>query len=355
MPPVLRRVPPPPKEPGTHKNAEVKEALHARAIRRTVVVTAVVFLLLACLAVVSNTAREAVGNTGKPKMVILVVKGWSPMSVKRAMRSHTPSFMRLLSNTGGQLMSITANYSTTTPLINLLTGSAALSANTLANTTSILGWLRMHGMRTVVAAPATYWSLGTAGTTPCPQVGLLDTECSDQKCPEVKGSAYCNVFRKYITREDVGELYRDNIMESLDKTISYSADALYVQLDKLTEAVPNNTKLAVKERSEMHLLDSAVGLLSMILSYRTSVELENWLMIVTSDGDNSEKAAPLLVAVYTRGELAQLNDIATGAMTTDIFSTIKHWFGGSGVDKKRLLGICTHGDEVKNCEKPVRD
>ncbi|AYU82500.1 protein of unknown function - conserved [Leishmania donovani] len=349
MPSLPKKVPPPPKEPGTHTNAEVKEALHARALRRTVLVTAVVFLLLACLAVVSNTARKTVGDTRKPKMVMIVAKGLSPMSVGRALRSNKSPFMRLLSKAGGQFATIAAK-STANPLVNLLTGSATISADTLVNTTSILGWLKSQDKHTIVAAPSAYWSLGAAGTSPCPQVGLLDTECSGQKCPETKESAYCNAFRKYITCDDCAQLYNDEILLGFEKMINHSADALYFQLSKLAEAEVNNPELAVQERSEVNLLDSTVGRIALALSRRTSEEAENWLMIVTSDGANAEMAAPLLMVVYTKGELVQLSDIAEDANTADVANTIKYWFKSSNVNTSRLLGICTDGEKVENCK-----
>ncbi|KAG5467831.1 hypothetical protein LSCM4_00916 [Leishmania orientalis] len=353
MPSLHHKVQPPPKEPGTHTNAEVKAALHARALRRTVIVTAVVFLLLACLAVVSNTARKTVGDTGKPKVVLIVAKGLSPMSVSRAMRSNKSPFMRLLSRAGGQFASIAANYNTTNPLINLLTGSATVTAGTLAGTTTILGWLKKQQMNAVVAAPSTYWSIGEAGADPCPQVGLLDTECSGQKCPEAKDLAYCSAFRKYITCDDHAQLYNEELLLAFRKMVNYSADALYFQVSELAEAEVNNVELVVQERSEVNLLDSAVGRVALALSERTSKVAENWLMIVTSDGANSEKAAPLLVAVYTKGELVQLNDIDKDAKTIDVAATIKYWFKGADVDTTRLLGICTDGEKVANCKSIV--
>lgn len=349
MPSLPKKVPPPPKEPGTHTNAEVKEALHARALRRTVLVTAVVFLLLACLAVVSNTARKTVGDARRPRMVIIVASGLSPMSVGRAMRSNKSPFMRLLSKAGGQFASIAAS-NTANPLVNLLTGSSTSNADTLANTMSILGWLKSQEKNTIVAAPSAYWSLGVAGTSPCPQVGLLDTECSGLMCPETKESAYCNAFRKYITCDDCAQLYNDEILLGFEKMVNQSADALYFQLDKLAEAEVNNTELAVQERSEVNLLDSAVGRIALALSTRTSKEAENWLMIVTSDGANAEMAAPLLVVVYTKGELVQLSDIAKDANTADLANTIKYWFKGKNVNTSRLLGICTDGEKVENCK-----
>ncbi|CAJ1019836.1 hypothetical protein, conserved [Leishmania lindenbergi] len=350
MPSLSKKVMPPPKEPGTHTNAEVREALHARALRRTVLVTAVVFLLLVCLTVVSNTARKTVGDTGKPKLLLIVAKGLAPISVRRAMLSNKSPFMRLLSKVGGKFASISANYSTSNPLINLLTGSAVLTADTLAETTSILGWLKAQKKRTVVAAPSMYWSSGEAGTFPCPQVGLLDTECSGQKCPEEKDSAYCNAFRKYITCDDHAQLYNSEILLAFEKMLNHSADALYFQLSSLAEAEVNNPKVVVQERSEVNLLDSAVGSIALALSRRTANKAENWLMIITSDGANSEMTAPLLVVVYTKGELVQLNDIAEDAKTTDVANTIMHWFKGSNVNTARLLGICTSGEKVENCK-----
>ncbi|KAG5468231.1 hypothetical protein LSCM1_02209 [Leishmania martiniquensis] len=353
MPSLHHRKLPPPKEPGTHTNIEVKEALHARALRRTVLVTAVVFLLLACLAVVSNTARKTVGGTGKPKAVILVAKGLSPMSVSRAMKSNKSPFMRLLSRKGGRLASVAANYNTTNPLVNLLTGSATVAADTLAGVTTIFGWLKAQKKKVVVAAPSTYWSSGKEGTDPCPQVGLLDTECSGQRCPEAKASAYCNAFRKYITCDDCAQLYNQEILLAFEKMVNESADALYFQVSPLVEAEVNNVERVVQERSLVNLLDAAVGRIALALSERTSKVSENWLLILTSDGANAEKAAPLLVAVYTKGELVQLKDIEEDAQTTDVAKTIKHWFKGTTSNSSRLLGICTSGEKVENCKNTV--
>ncbi|KAK7200785.1 hypothetical protein NESM_000136800 [Novymonas esmeraldas] len=345
-----KKVPPPPKEPGTHTNAEVKEALHARALRRTVLITAVVFLLLACLAVMSNAAREAVGDRRTPKMVMIVVKGLSPTSVSRAMKSNKSPFMRLLSISGGQYASIAANYTTTNPLVNLLTGSATAAGDTLNGAGSILKWLKDQSKHVVVAAPGAYWSAGEAGASPCPKIGLLDTECSAQACPAVDANAYCNAARKYITCDDRAQLFNDEILLAFGKTLNHSADALYFQVSSLAEATANKAELAVQELSDVNLLDSVVGRIALALSRRTTVESENWLVLITSDGDNAEKAAPLLAVVYTNGQLVQLNSIAASASTTDVANTIKHWFNGKGTNQASLLGICTGGEKVDNCK-----
>ncbi|KAL7696301.1 hypothetical protein N2W54_007033 [Lotmaria passim] len=351
MPSLKRKVPPPPREPGTHTNTEVKEALHARALRRTILITAVVFLLLACLAVVSNSAREAVGDTGKPKLVLIVVKGLSPGAVSHAMSSNKAPFTRLLSSIGGNYSVIDAAYpSSGNKLVNLLTGSAD-AKQTLSGSQSILRRLHDEKKKVVVAAPASYWSLGPAGTATCPQVGLLDTECSGSACPDEKEAAYCNAARKYITCDDRAQLYQNEIPTAFEKTISSSADMLYFQVSSIAEAASSDVEAAAQERSEVNLLDAAVGRIALALSKRTANTAENWLMIVTSDGSNTEARAPLLVVAYTKGEIVRLNAIAADARVTDVANTVKMWFQLRGVDQNRLLGICTNGAEVKNCNK----
>lgn len=346
-----KKVPPPPKEPGTHTNAEVKEALHARALRRTVLITAVVFLLLACLAVVSNTARDTVGDTGKPRLLLVVAKGLSNSTVSRAMQSNKAPFMRLLAASGGSYAALSSTDAGANPLVSLLTGSAAAgAANTLSGKTSFLGWMKAQKKNTVVAAPGKYWSAGTAAATPCPQIGLLDTECSGEVCPSVAAAAYCNAYRKYITCDDCAQLYQNEITKAFETALNHSADAVYFQVGNLAEAVPGKLDLAVQERSEVNLLDAAIGRIALALTNRTSSEAENWLVLVTGDGDNAEKTAPLLAVVYTKGTLAQLNSIPTAAKTTDVYNTVLHWFKGSGTSTSSLLGICTNGDKVVNCK-----
>ncbi|KPI83883.1 hypothetical protein ABL78_7081 [Leptomonas seymouri] len=348
--PSLRKVPPPPKEPGTHTNAEVKEALHARALRRTILITAVVFLLLACLAVVSNSARDAVSDNGNPKLVLIVAKGLSPTVVSHAMKSNKAPFIRLLNATGGSYASVDASYAASSNrMVNLLTGSSEEAKGSLWGSTSILGWLKTQKKKVVVAAPSSCWSLGTAGANPCTRVGLLDTECSADACPEEKKSAYCNADRKFITCDDHAQLYQDELPTAFQRATNMSADALYFQISGISEAASGDLEASTKELSEMNLLDAAVGRIALALSIRTSKTNENWLVIVTSDGDNAEQKAPLLVAAYTKGELVQLNSIAADARTSDVFNTVKMWFQSKAADRNRLLGICTCGTVVKNC------
>ncbi|KPA82222.1 hypothetical protein ABB37_03340 [Leptomonas pyrrhocoris] len=351
MPSLKKKIPPPPKEPGTHTNAEVKEALHARALRRTILITAVVFLLLACLAVVSNSSRDAVSATGKPKMVLIVVKGLSPSTVDHAMKSNKAPFTRLLKAVGGAYSSIDASYAGSgNRMVNLLTGSSAETKSTLSGSTSILGWLKAAKKRVVVAAPSSYWSRGTAGANPCGQIGLLDTECSADACPEEKETAYCNAERKYVTCDDRAQLYQDELPTAFQKAINLSADVLYFQSSGIAEAAANDLEASAQERSEVNLLDATVGRIALALSKRSSSTSEQWLLIVTSDGDNAAKAAPLLIAAYSKGEIVQLNSIAADAKTSDVFNTVKMWFEAGDADSSRLLGICTSGAMVKNCK-----
>lgn len=350
MPSLKKKVPPPPKEPGTHTNAEVKEALHARALRRTVLITAVVFFLFACLAVVSNSAREAVGDTGKPKLLLLVAKGLSPTTLQHAMSSNKAPFIRLLSSMGGAYAAVDATAAASSNrLANLLAGSVSETRTNLAGTTSILGWVKAQDKRTVVAAPPSAWTLRTAGSDTCPQVGLLDSECSGDACPAEKASAYCNANRKFITCDDRAQLYQNEFPLAFATAMNASADVLYFQSSGVQAAAASALEEAAQERSEVNLLDAALGRVSLALAMRTAKTTENWLIIVTSDGDNAENQAPLLVAAYTKGDIVQLNAIAGDAKTTDIFNTVKMWFQAKDANKDRLLGICTNGAVVKNC------
>jgi hypothetical protein len=353
MPSLQKKVPPPPKEPGTHTNAEVKEALHARALRRTILVTAVVFLLLACLAVVSNAAREAV-NAAQPKMVMIVTKGLSPDIVSHAMNSNKAPFTRILSNLGGSYDSINAaTAASSNRMVNLLTGSASETKTTLSGLKSVLRWLKEEKKTVVVAAPSSYWSSGTAGATTCAQVGLLDTECSGTACPSENAAAYCNAKYKFVTCNDRAQLYKDELPTAFEKAINLSADVLYFQVDGIAEAAANDLEGLSRERSEVNLLDSAVGRVAMALSLRSADAAENWLMIVTSDGANSKNKAPLLVVAYSNGKMLQLNSIPSGATTSDVVNTVKMWFEAKDADSKRLLGICSSGATVKNCKTAV--
>lgn len=349
MPSLKKKVPPPPKEPGTHTNAEVKEALHARALRRTILITAVVFLLLACLAVISNAARDAVGVTNTPKMVLIVAKGLSPDIIGHAMNSNKAPFTRLLYSLGGAYSAIDATGANR--MVNLLTGSSTSTATTLAGATSILGWLTKQKKAAVVAAPSAYWSLGTAGTETCPQIGLFDTECSGSACPAENAAAYCNAHRKYITCNDRAQLYQDELPAAFTKAVELSADALYFQISGIKEAAENDLDESAQERSEVNLLDAAVGQIAMALSARSAKKAENWLLMVTGDGDNAAGKAPLLVAAYSNGEIVQLNSIPSDAKTSDVANTVKRWFMDTSVDSSRLLGICTDGATVTNCKK----
>lgn len=348
-----KKVPPPPKEPGTHTNAEVREALHARALRRTVIVTALIFLLIACLAVVSSTAQEYEGpedTTSQPKMVMIVADGLTPDIMENSLRSNKAPFTRLLNSSGGIYGYLSTPAGTGSPLVRLLTGTANTASATLSGATSFLGVLKKYGKKPVVLAPTSYWSSNQIGSgTACTHVGLFDSECNGTECPADNENAYCNAFYKIIACDGSAELYREDIIKAFQKTVEISADILYVQLSNFMkeESASVNYSSVLQLYSEMNLIDGAMGQLVLSLAERTRATTENWLIVVTGSGARATQT-PMVMAAYSRGQLLQLNDLGR-ASTTDIYNTVLRWFGVSTAEDN-LIGICTDGIHAANCK-----
>lgn len=377
-----KKVLPPPRQPGTHSNAEVKEAIHARAKLRTILITAVVILLLAALSAVTSTAREYTGPDNAehyPKAIVIVAEGLTTRMWHRSMASNKAPFTQLLNNSGGIYTTLNADYSVTegeqeastdgtamTQLVRLLTGAttpaspSSLSSAAAGHLPSFLQSLKKGKYKPVIVAPAQFWSSPLATSDDdgddktCERVGFFDAECTGAACPGKNENAYCNAFRKFVSCDGESELYHGDIPNAFSQTLLASADLLYIQLGGLKDIVGGGaTEEYLRVRSDVNLLDSAVGKIALALAERTKERAENWLIIVTTEGANVNWTAPLLMAAYSNGQLVQLKRPAEhhNLRTTDVRGTLFHWFNvlKDQVDESRLLGICSTGASVANC------
>lgn len=354
-----KKIPPPPSKPGTHTNEEVKEALHARALRRKIFVVAIVVLLLGCLLVVFNIASEYEGeddSAAAPKMVFILTNDLSPDAVNTAMINSKAPFLRFLNESGGAYGKIDTRFTATgSKLVKILTGSSTTTSSDLSGQTSFLRLLVKAGFSTAVAAPSSLWSsnsslTGTGTATKCANVGILDSECSGSACPAATAAAYCNANFKYLTCSNVTQLYKYELVKAFEKTVESSADVLFVTVNAFEttdEDSPSSLKLGLE--STVNVLDGAVGQISLALAERTRQLPENWLIVLAGQGNNEEQEAPLFMAAYSRGGLIQLNQLTIKAAATDLYSTVLKWFSISGYTEAQVRGICSSGAKVTNC------
>lgn len=346
------------KPPGTHTNSEVKEALHARARLRTYCISALVILLLACLLVIYNTAQEYENEEAieaAPKMVIVVAGDLSYPAVALAKRSEKAPFIHQLVATGGSLGKLQAKYETGgSALVKLLTGDNATNALTLEGQQSFLRRVKEAGYKPAIVAPPSYWSAtATDALGACPRVGLLDTECSGMACPGQNADAYCNTAFKYTTCEGVAQFFADDVVQGFRRAAESGADLIYIQAEGIQSDLYDSQERPISsmlERfSNISLLDSFMGEIALSLTQRTSTVNENWLMALTSEGQNNYFQAPLFISVYSRGMTAQLRNIPETAKTTDIVPTVLRWFDVSQTEDD-VVGICSNGKKIKNCD-----
>lgn len=380
------------REPGTHTNDEVKEALHARAQRRTIVITLTACLLFGCLGVISNIAQQyedPEDTTSSPKAIVIVASELTVSMMEVAKVSNNLPFNKVLSLRGAVNAQLRSNYTSKSSvagtnqtnggvevdidsagsdhtqavdnaIVRLLVGSSTSSRVDLDGQRSFLRVLTENGFKPVVLAPWRYWSSNSNASSQsehstvgeqCAQVGLFDTECSGQLCPPQNSSAYCNAQTKLISCNLLAQLERGDIIEAFTRTLNEDADMLYVQLDSFCRAARVNLTEVGDELMQLSLintLDSVIGQIALVLSERTKNIKENWLIVVTGDGANSENKAPFFEVAYSRGDLVQLGTVRPDAETADVYDTVLRWFALTG-EATSALGICSDGVHVVNC------
>ncbi|CAD2215035.1 hypothetical protein AGDE_04276 [Angomonas deanei] len=321
-----KRIPPPPRQPGTHTNAEVKEALHARALRRTIVVSALVVLLFASLGVVSSIAQDYTDEedtTSSPKMLIITATNLSPAALSKTVSSNKAPFTRLLSTLGGIHGTVKrmAQQGDAT-LAKLLSGDATATSINIEKTfiSAINSGEKKH--TSVVVVPKRVEEETT----------LRGSDGTVETC------------------ESPNDLLRYQISQVLAKSLD--KDLIYVQLDGLNLKSVETIEVSMRVRSEMNMLDNAIGQIGLLLSQRTKTVKENWYIMLVGQGENAATSIPFFGAVYTRGELVRLRPLSAEASQADVYGTVLRWFGvNEDTYKDKSLGICSNGINVVNCPK----
>lgn len=353
------------RRPGTHSSDEVKDLIHARARLRRFSIAALVVLVLISLLVIYNTSQEYENPDAlpsKPKMVLFVAGDLSFPSAKMAERSGKLSFVRGLTHRGGVFGMLNAKYAAAgSGLVKLLTGSEDASSTTLSGQKSFLSVLKKNGMKPAIIASPQYWSAtATDAEGQCSRIGIFDTECSGSDCPGKNEAAYCNAAFKYTTCEGGAQYAADNIVSGFRAALEAGADIIYIQVDGLSvkdeernEAGNRTQASSFQLFSRIDLLDNMMWQVAMELQQRTKNLKENWLIMVSSEGQNRHYNAPVFIMAYSAGAPLLLNPISETAtlQTTDIYHTILHWFDLKP-EGRYDIGICSTGKSVKNCVVP---
>ncbi|KEG09627.1 hypothetical protein DQ04_04921020 [Trypanosoma grayi] len=340
----------PVKQPGVHA-PEIKEALSSRAMYRTIIVVAIIFLLLACLAVVSSASTQQGEDRSRPRAIVVVVPYLRPDILEAAMASNKAPFLGLLSAADGIYARLrTRNADLMPSLVTLLTGSEQSSAANLEGATSFLRALKKAGKTPVVLAPSSYWSeQGVAGSN-CSRVGLLDSECSGVTCPAATAMAYCNAAEKLLACSSKAQLYEEEALEGFRHLLKHDGDLLYVHAN-----VSSGTAAANEERmtgmSDISIMDGTLGKLALAIIKRSSETKESWLLMLVGAGGNGLTEVPLVMAAYARGSLLRFGPIPEDATLADIGPTVLNWYGLASIsDAPRVRGMCSSGVLVDNCE-----
>lgn len=339
--------------PGTHTNAEVKAALHARARRRSYGIAALVVLLFAAVLVIYNTAQEYEDedqSSYAPKMVLLVASELSYGATVIAKNNQKMPFLRQLTAAGGAFGKLSAKYSVTSgsAFVKLLTGSATTSAITLDGQTSFLSTLKQKGFKTAIVAPTPMFSSGSNGV--CTRFGFFDTECTgDSACFTGKT---CNTDKKIMTCSGDNELFSSDVIRGFEEAVQSGSDFILINVEGfrgdvfMSEVKPPLSNV-LQRYGNINMLDNLVGQIALSLSKRTSTTRENWMITMTSEGQNRVSEAPYFSTVYSKGLTARVRNVSPSARTVDVLPTILQWFGIS--TSSDAIGICTNGKALKNC------
>ncbi|ORC93569.1 uncharacterized protein TM35_000014460 [Trypanosoma theileri] len=346
----------PVKQPGVHA-PEIKAALNARAMYRTIIVTSVVFLLLACLAVISSSSMKEGEDRSRPRGLVLVVPHLAPDILEAAMESNKAPFIGLLSAADGIYTRLqTRNADLMASLVTMLTGNENSTATNLVGATSFLQELKRVGKKPIVLAPSLYWSAenkeagSNSSSKICSHVGLFDSECSGLACPAVNETAYCNVAEKLLSCNGKAHLYQEETVEAFHHFMQHDGDLLYVHMD-LSNGTPTTNEEALSMMSDISVMDGTLGKLALAAIKRSTETKESWLIMLVGAGGGGLAEVPLMMAAYVRGGLVRFGPISKNATLADIGPTLQNWYGLiSEGDAHRVRGMCSTGILVSNCE-----
>lgn len=352
----------PVRQPGVHV-PEIKELLDSRARYRTIVVVSVIFILLACLVVVSNASVRSTEEQSIPRAVVLVVPHLSSDMLEAALVSNKAPFIALLSAADGMYARPRAqNTELAASLVTILTGNVTSTATDLVGATSFLRTMRKAGKKAIVLAPSLYWSAqqqeekakkeATRANGRCSRVGLLDSECCGVACAAEDETAYCNAVEKLLSCDGKAELYEEEVLEGFRSLQKHEADLLYAHVNVLSGGGGTTEKERLAALSDISIMDGTLGKIALAAIERSRASKESWLIMLVGAGGDGLTRTPLAMAAYARGGLVRLGPIPEEEMTlADIAPTVLHWFGLSPAgDARRVRGLCSTGIAVNSCE-----
>ncbi|KAH9577504.1 hypothetical protein LSM04_007055 [Trypanosoma melophagium] len=346
----------PVKQPRVHA-PEIKTALSSRALYRTILVTSVVFLLLACLAVISSASIKEGEDRSRPRALVFVVPHLPPDVLEAAMASNKAPFLGLLSAAAGIYARLqTRNTELMASLVTMLTGNESSTATNLAGATSFLRELKRVGKKPIVLAPSSYWSAervagsnSNSNSSSCLRVGLFDSECSGLACPAANETAYCNAAEKLVSCDGKAHLYQEETLEAFRHFMKHDGDLLYVHMGFSTGAISTHEE-TLALMSDIGVMDGTLGKLALAANRRSIEAKESWLIMVVGAGGGGLTEVPLMMAAYVRGGLVRFGPIPGNATLADIRPTLQNWYGLISEDAAgRVRGMCSTGVLVRNC------
>lgn len=222
-------------------------------------------------------------------------------------------------------------------------------------------------MPPVTFAPSSWYSNGTLdGNLQCTNVGLLDVECFGQACASGES---CNSVRQQWICPDVSSISADFSITStiLGGSALSHWQLFFVALDFFKSfasldgtAATSTAANFLEAYSNVALLDAFVGQLVLMMSERSDIQSENWLLILAGEGASTGQQAPLLVGAYRNGlQLTGMSQGGTSAVSqpsnssnvADVYTTVMTWFGLPIPSRNvgTAVGVCGSGIQGKTC------
>ena len=367
-------------------DAEVNlsDSFHERAkatglYRIVIAVSVVVAIVIALFAVAMTSASSTKTSNGLSRAIVIVVPGLNPLLLESAaLDGRTPNIANVLVNGGTYRRAASNTTDRVSALATMLTGTSADYHNATSKVNGMLSLANidpptfLRSAKDSSVPPATFassswYSNGTLdGNLQCTNVGLLDVECFGQAC--ASGDS-CNSVRQQWICPDVTSIAVDT---SITSTILSTAaldhwQLFFVALDFLNSfasldgsAAAGTASSFLEAYSNLALLDAFVGQLTLMMSERSDVQKENWLLVLTGDGASTAQQAPLVVGAFRNGvQLAGMSQSGKAAISeptttsnvADVYTTVMTWFGlpipvrNAGT----AVGICGSGIQGKTC------
>eukprot|EP00744_Colponema_vietnamica_P012168 GILI01017081.1.p1 GENE.GILI01017081.1~~GILI01017081.1.p1 ORF type:complete len:374 (+),score=62.07 GILI01017081.1:136-1257(+) len=297
------------------------------------------------------------------KVVVLVVDSLHPDMLSFAAASNkAPYFSELVSHGSvyGTLSVPDSIQSQIAAQMAILTGLSPIQTQVnssadfsqLKSFSSFMKLGRNSDVGTTLIAPSSMFSTGKNTTDgKCNNLGLLDAECHGFSCASNTtdtSKLYCNGLWRFQTCEDSDPETRNEeyIYNHVANAASAGLDLVYVELSNFASGSAKDTSTNnLAAISEMYVTDSLIGRIGSLLAHRSGLTAEDWLFVVTSDGNNLYRKSLYFISEFNHGAPVALKQPTGNTTILDVFPTVVEWLKLSTADAAlyggSILGICS--------------